>query len=53
MADRLGCEPALIFNIEAGADIRWVGGYRTGVAEILPEATVERAHTPQKGSTIV
>jgi hypothetical protein len=45
-------EPRLVFNIEAGADLRWVGGYRMGVAEILPEAVVQRAHTPQKGSTV-
>jgi hypothetical protein len=41
------------FTVPAKADVRWVGGYRTGIAEILPSATVQQNYAPQQGSTIV
>lgn len=52
MVEHIGAEAAITFSIDAGADFRWVSGYREGIAEILPEATVEQAYEPQKGSFV-
>lgn len=44
--------PQVTFNVPAGIDQRWIGGYRGGVAEILPDAYVNVEYRPQRGSTI-
>lgn len=50
---RIGHDLSIFFSVEAGVDQRWLSGYREGVSEVLPNAVVEVAYAPQKGSTIL